>query len=375
MQEDNGVIASDSELSCGEVFRQSGTADHRKIWIDLDNSPHVPFFAPIIEELEQRGYSTFVTARDAYQVWELADFFHLNYTRIGRHYGKHRLLKVLGTCFRALQLMILVRRKRPDLAVAHGSRSQTLASLLLGIPSVAIFDYEFVNASALFKATWLIVPEIVAKSTQFNQDKVLKYPGIKEDVYAPGFKPDPSIQSVLGLKGNDVVVTVRPPATEAHYHNPESDTLFEAVMELLGQASGVKVILLPRNSRQALSLRKSWPNLFDTGKVTVPERALDGLNLIWYSDLVISGGGTMNREAAALGVPVYSIFRGKIGAVDRYLADSGRLVLLKSIDDVRGKIALDRRSRSIEPQGKSSIALKTIVDDVVAILNHRSTAR
>lgn len=374
MQEDTGVIANTSESSCGGAFQQSGAAKHKNIWIDLDNSPHVPFFAPIIEDLERRGYSTFVTARDAYQVWELADFFHLNYTRVGRHYGKHRLLKVLGTCFRALQLMILVRRKRPDLAVAHGSRSQTLASLLLGIPSVAIFDYEFVNASALFRATWLIVPEIVAKSIQFNEGKVLKYPGIKEDVYAPGFKPDASIQSVLGLKGNDVVVTVRPPASEAHYHNPESDTLFEAVMELLGQASDVKVILLPRNSRQALSLRKSWPALFDAGKVTIPEQAVDGLNLIWHSDLVISGGGTMNREAAALGVPVYSIFRGKIGAVDRYLADTGRLVLLESIADVRGKIALDRRTRPIEPQRKSSAALKTIVDDVVAILDHRSTA-
>ena len=265
--------------------------------------------------------------------------------------------------------------EKADLAVAHGSRSQTLASLLLGIPSVAIFDYEFVNASALFKATWLIVPEIVAKSIRFDECKVLKYPGIKEDVYAPAFKPDPSIQSVLGLKTTDVVVTVRPPANEAHYHNPESDTLFEAVMDLLGQASDVKVILLPRNGRQALSLRKSWPDLFDAGKVAIPEQAVEGLNLIWHSDLVISGGGTMNREAAALGVPVYSIFRGKIGAVDRYLADTGRLVLLESVADVRGKIALDRRRRPIEHQGKSSIALRTIVDDVVAILNQRSIAR
>ena len=119
VREDTDVVASPSEFSSGGGSKQSGSRGVKRIWIDLDNSPHVPFFAPIIKELERQGYSVFVTARDAYQVWELADFFHLNCTRVGRHYGKHRLLKVAGTCFRALQLMMLVWRKRPDLAVAH----------------------------------------------------------------------------------------------------------------------------------------------------------------------------------------------------------------------------------------------------------------
>jgi predicted glycosyltransferase len=345
----------------------------KRIWIDLDNSPHVPFFAPIIEELKRRGYSVTLTARDAYQVWELADFFHLTYARVGRHYGKHRILKVLGTCFRALQLISFIARKKPDLAVAHGSSSQTLASVLLGIPSVAIFDYEFTNVSALFRATWLMVPEVVAHSgSRFDAHKLIKYPGIKEDVYAPGFTPDQSIRSRLGLNdSSDIVITVRPPATEAHYHNPESDKLFNAVMHLVDQTSDVKVILLPRNSRQALALRKSWPELFSSRKVRIPEQAVDGLNLIWHSDLVISGGGTMNREAAALGVPVYSIFRGKIGAVDRYLADTGRLVLLESEEDVRTKIPITRRRRVPRGEKTNSSALRAIVDNIVSILESK----
>jgi len=44
-----------------------------KIWIDLDNTPHVPFFKPIIRELEKRGHEVVLTARDAFQVCELAD--------------------------------------------------------------------------------------------------------------------------------------------------------------------------------------------------------------------------------------------------------------------------------------------------------------
>jgi predicted glycosyltransferase len=348
---------------------QQSRDTRKRVWIDLDNSPHVPLFAPIIEELEKRGYSVLLTARDAYQVWELADFFHLTPKRVGRHYGKHRILKVLGTCFRALQLMAIVLRQRPNLAVSHVSRSQTIASVLLGIPSLTIFDYEFADASAFIKATWLMVPEVIGNSAlPFDTANLLKYPGIKEDVYAPRFKPDASICSQLGLDTDKLVVTVRPPATEAHYHNPESDKLFDAVMELLGQTPNVKVILLPRNSRQALSLRNSWPELFASGKVLIPEQAVDGLNLIWHSDLVISGGGTMNREAAALGVPVYSIFRGKIGAVDRYLGETGRMILLSSVEEVRTRIALNPRSRSHTGEPMNSAALTTIVDHIASIV-------
>lgn len=353
---------------------QSATAPKR-IWIDLDNSPHVPFFAPIITELKRRGYAVTVTARNAYQVLELADFFQLAYRPVGRHYGRHKTLKVLGTCLRGLQLAMSMWRERPDLAVAHGSRSQTVASLLLGVPSLAIFDYEFANASAFFKANWLMAPEVVVNSAnQFSGRNLLKYPGIKEDVYSPGFRPDESIRAELGLgEGESIVVTVRPPATEAHYHNPESDKLFEATMRSLGQADNVKVIVLPRNGRQEHSLRLSWPDLFRSKKAIIPDKAVDGLNLIWHSDLVISGGGTMNREAAALGVPVYSIFRGKIGAIDQYLADTGRMILLESEEDVRTKIALSRRKQVPRVDGASSLALTAIVDHIASLCEQPSS--
>jgi predicted glycosyltransferase len=196
----------------------------------------------------------------------------------------------------------------------------------------------------------------------------MKYPGIKEDVYVPRFQPDSSINDQLNLKKDDLVVTLRPPANEAHYHNPESETLLEAVLECLGKRPNTKIILLPRNHRQEVSIRKSWAHLFDSGEMMVPPSAVDGLNLIWHSDLVISGGGTMNREAAALGVPVYSIFRGKIGAVDRYLADVGRLVLIESAEEVRTKLVLQRRSRGGRIGDRSDEALKKIVNNVVSAL-------
>ena len=329
----------------------SASPVRKKVWIDFDNSPHVPFFAPIIDELQKRGCAVVLSARDAYQVYELADRLHFKYAKIGRHYGKHKLFKVLGTCIRTLQLLPFALRNKPDLAVSHGSRGQMIVSSLLGIPAMGIQDYEFARDIGIFRSKWLMVPDVLPDSALSTEHRnILRYPGIKEDVYAPTFRPDPSIKMELGLTEGSLVVTLRPPATEAHYHNPESDVLYEEAVKYLGEQQNATVILLPRNARQADDTRKRWSELLNTGKFVIPQHAVDGLNLIWYSDLVISGGGTMNREAAALGVPVYSIFRGPIGAVDRYLAENHRLVMIERVEEVRTKIKLRPREHSAGPE-------------------------
>jgi hypothetical protein len=344
----------------------------RKIWIDLDNSPHVPFFVPIKTELERRGYSVCLTARNAFQVYGLADLFHLSYRRVGRHYGKNKIMKALGTAYRSLQLLPTAFQERPELAISHGSRSQLIAATVARIPSLIIEDYEFSRFLPGPSPKWVMVPELIPDSSvQFQRSKLLKYPGIKEDVYVPLFKPDPSIRTQLGLPEDAIVVTVRPPATEAHYHNPESEKLLDAILNLLGHVDEVQIILLPRSNNQEALLRQSWADLISQGRILIPARALDGLNLMWYSDLVVSGGGTMNREAAAMGVPVYSIFRGSIGAVDRYLANEGRLVLLESIEDVRTKLILKRRSHPNHAEMGTRGALTSIVNHIVAIMESR----
>lgn len=340
----------------------------KKIWIDLDNSPHIPFFTPIIAELRKRGCTVVLTARDAYQVCELADRLNFEYTRIGRHYGKHKIFKVLGTFLRTVQLMPFALTHRPDLAVSHGSRAQTIICSLLGIPTLGIVDYEFVQSVGGLGPKWLMVPDVIPDSAfPSNNGTILKYPGIKEDVYAPQFQPDPSIKADLGLKEVDLIVTLRPPASEAHYHNPESDALCEEVVKFLSERDDITVILLPRNSRQAAVARKLWSDLLASGKMIIPDHAVDGLNLIWHSDLVISGGGTMNREAAALGVPVYSIFRGHAGAVDRYLSEQNRLVMVKSMGEVRTRIRLCRRDRSRERNYRSNATLNKVVGEIIRL--------
>lgn len=174
----------------------------------------------------------------------------------------------------------------------------------------------------------------------------------------------------MHLSADDIVVTLRPPADEAHYHNPESEKLLEEVMALLEKHPETKTILLPRTPKQEVRLREKYPKSFATGRLLVPKRAVSGPDLIWFSDVVISGGGTMNREAAALGVPFYSLFRGKLGAVDRYLAASGKLTLLENSSDVSEKLKLVRRNRSVYSKRNALSALDAIVSNVCEVVSH-----
>jgi uncharacterized protein len=260
-------------------------------------------------------------------------------------------------------------QEKPDLALSHGSRSQIVLSWLLGIPSIAIIDYEHAKMQmAGIGPKWLMVPEVISdRMLQMDPNHVMRYPGIKEDVYVPRFRPTQGIRKQLGLLEDDLVVTIRPPASDAHYHNTLSDDLFRDVVQFLSGKDKVRMVLLPRDKRQSASLHQDWPDLFKSRKVLIPERVVDGLNLMWFSDLVISAGGTMNREAAALGIPVYSIFKGKPAAVDRYLASIGKLVLLENATDVN-KIKLVRREPTLNPTFGEHAALAAIVRNVTTVL-------
>jgi uncharacterized protein len=337
----------------------------RRIWIDIDNSPHVPFFVPIIEELRKYGHEVILTARNAYQVRELLELDHLTCKVVGKHYGKNRAAKVLGTCIRAAQLIPTMANKEINLAVSHGSRAQMMCSFALGIPSLLILDYEYIAMMGFIRPDWILVPQIIPDSKELKPKRqVLRYPGLKEDVYVPRLRLDRSVGTRFGLGEEDILVTVRPPATEAHYHNPEAEVLLEAALSFLLEAPNTRVILLPRNDIQNKTVRKAWAKWVANRKIIIPEHAVDGMNLIWFSDLVISGGGTMNREAAALGVPVYSIFRGKIGAVDRHLQQEGKLILIESVEEIRDKIVLKRRQKNEQKISNHRPTLQAIVDGI-----------
>ena len=247
------------------------TAVRKKIWIDLDNSPHVPFFVPIIPELKARGFDLFVTARDSYQVVELLKYYGIQARVVGKHYGKLKILKALGTAWRALALAYMVRKEKVNVSLAHGSRGCMLASAWLGMETIAIVDYEHTSKMKV-KKLWLIHPEIIrlgAASGNQKRLRVLTYPGIKEDVYLPSFHPDPQLRPRLAIAENELLVTVRPPATEAHYHNPEAEGLLAATLEKFSNLPSARVLLLPRNKNQEQELRGAWSKEIASGKIII----------------------------------------------------------------------------------------------------------
>ena len=345
------------------------TKKTKKIWIDLDNSPHIPFFNPIIQELQKKNYEVLITVRDYAQAIGLADYFRFKYTPLGRHFGKNKLLKTFGVLFRAVQMLPVFIREKPDLALSHGSRSQFLFASLAGIKCAVATDYEHSAEFPLLVPTLGIVPEVIPESfTKKYFKKVARFPGIKEDVYKQNLRPDPSILSYLNIREDHIVVAVRPPATAAHYHTALSDQLFRQTMEHVLAHEHTKLIILPRTTEQGADIKERYKKHLEVEKIIIPAKVLDGLNLVWHSDLVISGGGTMIRESAALGVPAYSIFGGKIGAVDRYLEDSGRLFLIRSEEDITEKVILEKREKSADTLNGKSPALQKIVEEVIKLV-------
>ncbi len=333
------------------------------IWIDLDNSPHVLFFYPIIRELRKKGVEIIITARDFAQVYSLAALFGLECIKVGRHYGKNMVLKVAGTAIRAIELYPIIRKAKPSLAFSHGSRSQLILSKILGIPSLLAMDFEGAKGFPLLNPSMVLLPEVLYKKLNKNGNgkNLLQYPGIKEDVYVPEFLPDKSIVDEFDLKDDDVIVTLRPPATLAHYHNSKSEFLFEEIVKRLLSFDNIKVFILPRTVEQGEEIRNRWYTGFEEKKLIIPAKVVNGLNLMYHSDLVISGGGTMIREAAALRIPSYSFFQGEIGAVDRFLVADQRLMLISSLDDIMNKLRIEKKGTVAIKENETSPALNHIV--------------
>jgi uncharacterized protein len=306
-----------------------------RIWIDLANSPQVLFFRPIIAALHERGHETVITSRAYAQTIELADHFGLTHTPIGGHGGEGGVLASLWVNARRARDQLDFLKGRPiDLAISHNAYAQTLAAAHRGWPCATAMDYEHQKANHLaFRlARLVIVPEAFPDRLlkTYGARRVYKYPGVKEQLYLADFRPDPDFRAAHGLPRDKILILLRPPATWAMYHPGHENRIFAEVLRLLGSREDVCLVFLPR-----IAAQKSAVAALRLPSVVVPEAALDGPNLIHCADLVISAGGTMNREAAVLGIPVYTTFAGRLGAVDQYLIDRGRLRVLRALDDLR----------------------------------------
>jgi len=301
-----------------------------KVWIDMTNSPHVPFFRPMLRLLEQRGHEVRVSARDFAQTLELLSAAGIPHEVVGPpHGGAGRAGKIRAMGSRLHALRAWARPQRFDLALSHASHELPLAARTLGIRSAYAYDYEFARAQHTIgsrAATRVVVPAAIPQERLdrlgAHAAKVRRYPGLKEEYYLAGFQPDESVLAELGLDRERVLAVVRTPPEVSLYHR-HGNPLFTDVLERLGSDGRVQAVVLPRTPAQReLLLEAALPSL------VVPQHAIDAQSLIALSDLVVSAGGTMNREAVALGTPVWTTFAGTMGAVDEGLIANGRLVEL-----------------------------------------------
>jgi uncharacterized protein len=339
-----------------------------RLWIDLANSPHVPFFKALTEKFVAQGHEIETTARDFAETIPLANEAGFSPHVIGQHAGRGASAKAGNLMSRAWALSGWARKRRFDLALSHNSYSQILAARALRVKSVTLMDYEYQPANHLaFRLVSRIIVPASFPTKRLRRygagvDKVRRYHGTKEDVYLAGFQADPSFNQrlcELGLNLDNVLVLMRPPAHDALYHRFQN-TLFDEALSMLLANDRVQIVLLPRNQTQrATYSANSGKNLI------IPATPLDGANLIAACDLVISAGGTINREAAALGVPAASIYAGQWAAVDAELVKEGRLRRISTTADLK-KLQLRKKQslnirRSVE-----------VIDEIVALILERN---
>jgi predicted glycosyltransferase len=346
-----------------------------RAWIDIENPPQVQYLVPLVEGFRRRGHEVLVTARDYGDTFELLERRGVAFDPVAAHFGASKLAKITGSLRRTASLCSLVRAKRPNLLVS-ASRSASLAARILGIPSFALCDYEYVNLTVFRVARSFVVHPSVIEAESFvrrgvRAERLVPYDGIKEDitfadvdlsatpVHAfPELEDDPSLKILL-----------RPPAEESHYHRESSSASLREALHWLASLENAVTIYAPRYAWQASQLGDfSWSR-----RPVVLDRPVDFRSLYQSVDLVLSGGGTMTREAAYLGVPAVTMFQGLLGDVDRYLASIGRVTLVSSRGDFEN-IDVSRLSR-MAPLRTNPRARDDVLDSVLDLASARQRTK
>lgn len=333
-----------------------------RVWIDITNSPHVLFFRPLIERLIADGHEVEVTARDYAQTIGLLERERIPYHLFGRHRGGRVAAKAWGLVSRSLSLVRFGFGKRFDVAFSHNSNDLAVAARLLGIPHLIVHDYEHANLMYAINARLadrILVPEAIpAASIEAHgarPGKVGHFPGLKEHVYLDAGRPWHDVRGDVGLPADCVLVIARPPATMSAYHHGFGNDLFGRILDDIGRRPEVGAIVLPRTPEQAADLAPGLPS-----NAVIPDEVLDGSSLVRSADLVISAGGTMNREAAVFGTPAYTVFAGVQGAVDDDLIARGLLTRISDPGEIRYEHHASREGWWVENR-------ETIVEELYAL--------
>ena len=333
-----------------------------RVWVDLTNTAHVFVLRPLVALLERRGHEVALTARPLSHTIDLLDEWGHPYTALGRYGGAARLSKARAAAGRIPKLTRFGRGRRFDCALAHGSTDLPVACRLLRVPNTTMLDYEWASLQHSVNcrlASRVLAPDAIPADRLARYGarppKLVRYPGLKEEYYLSGFEPDPSVPVQLGLDSERILCVVRTAPSYALYLGGSENPILPRVLRRLSDNEETQIVVLPRTPEQGSAIAG-----LGLDRVLVPERVVDGRSLVAFADLVVSAGGTMNREAAVLGTPVWSIFEGRMGAVDEMLARDGRLRLVADPEEIevrRKKTDRQTSRKRRDPQELLALAL------------------
>lgn len=308
-----------------------------RIWVDLTNTAHVLVLRPLVEILEGDGHEVEITARPLSHTLELLDDWGHAYTAFGAYGGVSRAGKARAAASRVVEMLRFGRRRGFDAALAHGSTDLPMACRVLRVPNSTMFDYEWATLQHNVNcrlANRVLVPDAIPaerlRRYGAGPSKLVRYPGLKEEYYMADFQPDRSVLEQLGVNPDLPLAVIRTAPSYALYLGGSETPLLPRVLEHVVKNEGAQAVVLARTPEQREDIRK-----LALEHVIVPDRAVDGRSLVAFADVLVSAGGTMNREAAVLGTPVWSIFEGKLGAVDEMLAREGRLQFLEDPAEIK----------------------------------------
>lgn len=328
----------------------------KTIWFDFENAPHVWVLKPLYEHFQKKGFECICSARNFSYTLDLLKKAGINAQAQNIIVSRNRLIKIVMTLLRVFKLVMLYKKRKIDLAVSHGSRSQILAAKILRIPAISLDDYEKSDQFFVRFTQKTLVPVVIDKSSWGRfKDRIEHFPGLKEQVYLSDYTPGEDIIKRLGLDEKKVIVLLRPEMSTSHYYKRRSSYLLWCILNYLVYHKNISVVLLPRNSSQKDEISR----FFNDHKIDfiIPDPGSYGFGIVFAADLTIGGGGTMLRESACLGIPTYSYFSGEWGDVDNYLVSINRLVRIKGEEDIK-KIKVIKRNKELSPicsEGKNFI--------------------
>ena len=330
------------------------------IWFDLDNSPHVPLFKPILKELDNNDIKYLVTSREFAQTEKLLQFWNIKHQMIGKHGGKNKVKKIVNLFFRSHQLKKFIKDRKISLGVSHGSRTRLITCKYLGIKSLLMLDYEYTESKIFnYLSSTLLIPKYIPdarlKAAGFNLKKIIRYNGFKEELYLRDFKPEPNFRKLIQVSDEKILVIIRPPSTSGNYHDEKSEKLLLGAIKHFSNNNDVVTIIVNRTDREKKLISSK---IEENENVRFLNKTVDGLQLLFSADIAVSGGGTMNREAALLGTKVYSIFTGRRPYLDEYLQERGKLKFIENVDEFLN-IPIKRYIKSV-PDFKNNLVTEIV---------------